>query len=199
MKLTRFGFLAVRLGVLCVSGFLVMLLPVVAEERAADAAPVDFQALRKSERDVDSRIERVDVNAPMEVIGATRGVYLTGTGLIYSMELSLSPAVGISPFFTKPPPEEVEKIRQAKISRVPVLQDLLLSLLPELAVAMHTIPATEELVLGATLFYFPYENLEGLPRQMVVRGNVGALRKLTEANKSAVAGRVAAVSKVTVY
>jgi len=170
-----------------------------AEDPAATKGPLNFAALRKSERAVDMRIERFDTDSPLEVIGATRAVYLNGTGLVYSLEVSLAPAVGISPFFTRMPPELVEKIHKAKRARVPVLRDLMLSLMPELAVTLAGLPAEEDLVMAVTLFYFPYEKMDGLPRQLIVRGNAGALRKLHVATTTATAAQVRAVSKVLLY
>jgi hypothetical protein len=162
-------------------------------------SPVEFSLLRKTERNLDALLERVDATAPMEVIGSTRAVYVAGTGMVYSLEVSLAPAVGISPFFTKVPPAEVERIRQAKLARVPVLRDLLLGHMPELAVILRGLPASEDLVLGATMFYFPYENLEGLPRQIIVRGKAGELRKLHSSREQSKAAQVAAISNVTTY
>ncbi len=168
-------------------------------ETPAESPRLDFSAVRRSERAIDGRIERYNTESPMEVIGATRGVYLAGTGLLFSIEVSLSPAVGISPFFTRMPPGEVEKIHAAKLGRVPVLRQLLLTLLPEMAKAHADVPASEEIVMGATLFYFPYENLKGLPAQMVVRANVGALRKLQTTGDANDAARVAPIAKITLY
>jgi len=174
-------------------------LPMRAADASTTASPVEFSLLRKTERQLDALLERYDATVPMEVIGSTRAVYVAGTGMVYSLEVSLAPAVGISPFFTKVPPEEVERIRLAKQQRVPVLRDLLLAYMPELAVVLKGLPATEDLVLGATMFYFPYENLEGLPRQIIVRGKAGDLRKLHSSSEQSKAAQVAAISKVTTY
>lgn len=184
------------------SGILALLMtlaPLAGAQTKPGPAPVDFSMLRKTERDIDSRIELFDKESPLEVIGATRGVYLAGTGLVYSLEVSLAPAAGISPFFSKMAPADVEKIHRAKLSRVPVLQELMLSLMPELAVALRGLQDGEDLVMAATLFYFPYENLEGLPRQLIVRANAGALRKLHFSRKSTKAAEVSAVSRVISY
>lgn len=168
-------------------------------ETPQESARLDFSAVRRSERSIDGRIERYNTESPMEVIGATRGVYLAGTGLLFSIEVSLSPAVGISPFFTRMPPGEVEKIHAAKLGRVPVLRQLLLTMLPEMAKAHADVPASEEIVMGATLFYFPYEDLRGLPAQMVVRANAGELRKLQTTGDVNDAAKVAPIAKVTLY
>jgi hypothetical protein len=170
-----------------------------AAEEPAGKAALNFQAVRRSERSIDGRIERYNTESPMEVIGATRAMYLPGTGLLFSIEVSLSPAVGISPFFQGMPPGEVEKIHQAKLGRVPVLRQLLLTLLPEMAKAHAEIPDAEEIVMGATLFYFPYENRKGLPAQMLVRAKAGSLRKLQTSGDPNDAARVAPIAKVTLY
>ncbi len=163
------------------------------------APPFDFTAARRSERAIDARIERYNTESPMEVIGATRAVYLPDTGLVFSMEVSLSPAVGISPFFVKLPPAEIEKIHAAKLGRIPVLKELLLTILPELAKAHLDVPGNEEIVMGATLFYFPYENLRGLPAQMVVRAKAADLRKVKAAGDASDAARVAPIASVTIF
>lgn len=161
--------------------------------------PFDFAAARRSERAIDARVERYNTESPMEVIGATRAVYLPDTGLIFSLEVSLSPAVGISPFFVKLPPAEIEKIHAAKLARAPVLRELLLAILPELAKAHQDVPGNEEIVMGATLFYFPYENLRGLPAQIVVRAKAADLRKVRVTGDASDAARVAPIASVTIF
>lgn len=170
-----------------------------AAEDPAGKTTLNFQAVRRSERSIDGRIERYNTESPMEVIGATRAMYLPGTGLLFSIEVSLSPAVGISPFFQGMPPGEVEKIHQAKLGRVPVLRQLLLTLLPEMAKAHAEVPDTEEIVMGATMFYFPYENRKGLPEQMVVRATAGKLRQIRTSGDPNDAARVAPIATVTLY
>ncbi len=170
-----------------------------AQKSPANRAPIDFAELRKTEREVDSRIERFDTSSPMYVIGATRASYIAGTGMVFSLEVSLAPAVGITPFFTKLKPDEVDKIYQAKKARVPMIQDLLLAALPDLAQAVSDLPANEEVVLAATMFYFPYEKLDGMPRQIVVRGQAGALRKLRSPDGQTAAASLSSVGKVLVY
>lgn len=170
-----------------------------AEKPQNSKAPVDFVQLRKTERDVDSRIERFDTNSPMYVIGSTRAAYLAGTGVVFSLEVSLAPAIGITPFFTKLKPEEVEKIYQAKKARVPMIQELLLSALPELVQSLPALPAGEEVIVAVTMFYLPYEKLDGMPRQIVVRGQAGALRKLHSSDGPVAPEQVARVGRVFVY
>lgn len=184
---------------LCLALAALSVASVIAAEEPAGKPALNFQAVRRSERSIDGRIERYNTESPMEVIGATRAMYLPGTGLLFSIEVSLSPAVGISPFFQGMPPAEVEKIHQAKLGRVPVLRQLLLTLLPEMAKAHAEIPDTEEIVMGATMFYFPYENRKGLPEQMVVRGTAGKLRQLKTSGDPNDAARVAPIAKVTLY
>ena len=91
----------IRGGVLALAA-IVLFAGLLAAETPAESPRLDFSAVRRSERTIDGRIERYNTESPMEVIGATRGVYLAGTGLLFSIEVSLSPAVGISPFFTCP-------------------------------------------------------------------------------------------------
>jgi hypothetical protein len=185
---------------LAISLSLVLVVCIVsAQKPAGDKVSIDFVALRKTERDIDSRIERFDTNSPMYVIGATRASYIAGTGMVFSVEVSLAPAVGITPFFTKLKPEEVEKIYQAKKARVPMIQEMLLNALPDLAQAIPSLPAGEDVIVAATMFYFPYEKLDGMPRQIVVRGQAGALRKLRAPDGQAAAVSLSSVGKVFVY
>ncbi len=170
-----------------------------AQAVAVDNAPMDLLVLRTTEREVDGRIERYDTEAPLYVIGATRGMYVAGTGAVYSVEVSLAPAVGITPFFHKPSDEQIDKIHRAKSARVPVIRDLMLSMLPELAVALRGLPDEEEVVVAVTMFYFRYEKLDGLPKQMVVRGKAGVLRQLHASQKTTGVAEVSKISRVVMY
>ncbi|MCU0229053.1 MAG: hypothetical protein MUF01_15590 [Bryobacterales bacterium] len=186
------AFAALLLCLCCVSVLL-------AQTVAMNPAPMDLQVMRQTERELDGRIERFDTEAPMYVIGAARGMYVAGTGAVYSVEVSLAPAVGITPFFQKPGEQQIEKIYRNKKARVPVMRDLMLSTLPELAVTLRGLPDEEEVVVAVTLFYFRYEKVDGLPKQMVVRGNAGVLRKLHASSKATAAADVHKISKVVMY
>lgn len=121
------------------------------------------------EKAFDERIMKFSPDDPFDLLGTTRGVYLEGFGVVLTAEVNLVVSPGISPFhptFTK---EEIAKVRQKKLQRVQVLKQMMAEQLEKTASVLNMLPPNEQIVLGVTLLYRPWEDTTGLPRQIVMQ------------------------------
>jgi hypothetical protein len=126
-------------------------------------------AVHAMEISFDKRIQTTSVDAPFELLGNTRGVYLEGYGAVFTSEVNLSLSSNISPFQPTMPKEYVTKLRLRKLERVPVLKKTMEEEMVAMASSLDTVPASERIVLGVTLFYYPWEDTAGLPSQILMQ------------------------------
>ena len=133
---------------------------------AALAAP-DRAALQTVEKMVDRRIETL-FDDPFALLGMTRGVYVEGVGLVLSTEVGLA-VTPTGPFSPKLSKEDMARLRQKRLERLPVLRAAMQETLQRTAVMMDAMPPQEKVVLGITLFRKSSEDNTGIPGQIVMR------------------------------
>lgn len=127
------------------------------------------------EKSLDGGFRSLRVEAPMELLGLTRGVYLRGYGAVFTAEVNLLVAAGISPFRPTISKEEVVRVREAKKKRLPELRNLMQQLLLDSASGLDRVPETEQIVLGVSLFYQGWEDRSGLPSLILMQAPRRAL------------------------
>lgn len=135
----------------------------------ADSPRVSRDALHAMETSFDKRIRTTSVEAPFELLGNTRGLYLEGYGAVFTSEVNLLLSANVSPFQTSMPKDYVVKLRQRKLERVPVLKKCMQEEMVAMASSLDTVPANQQIVLGVTLLYHPWEDTAGLPSQIVMQ------------------------------
>lgn len=122
------------------------------------------------ETSFDQRIARLSVaDDPMEVLGSTRGVYLEGYGAVFTTEVNLVITPPITPFRMKITKEEVARVHQRKLERLPALKRAMRAMLVSSAASLDDVPANEQVVVGVTLFFLNWEDRTGLPSQIVMQ------------------------------
>jgi hypothetical protein len=136
--------------------------------------PVTRAAFAGLERKLDRRILTLDVNDPYELLGTVRGVYLRGYGAVFTTELSLV-VTYISPFVPDLTPADIQKLHQKKLAKLVSLKQSMRQMLIDAATELDCVPASEQVVLGVTLFYRSFEIKDGLPGQIVMQAPRQAL------------------------
>ncbi|MGQ9916854.1 MAG: hypothetical protein ACUVS7_05500 [Bryobacteraceae bacterium] len=127
------------------------------------------------ERALDQRLARLSLEQPAEVLGLTRGVYVEGFGAVFSAEVNLAPAAGVSPFRPSLSKEDVARVRELKLKRLPQIRGLMQELLLAAAQSLDRLPANEQVVLALMLWSHPWEDTSGLPRLIQMQGQKAAL------------------------
>jgi len=136
---------------------------------ATESAPVSLQAIRGLEKEMDSRIATTGGRNPCNVLSATRGLYVSGLGAVFTAEVELSATPGgISLFQTPVGPEQKAKYRTDKLTNIPLLEKtlsdmaLLLAASPSLKLSDR-----DQVVVAARLVYRSWEDTTGMPGQIV--------------------------------
>jgi len=130
------------------------------------------RALRKQiqdvERAIDARFNDLRMEAPIRALGSTRGAYLRGYGAVFTLQINLAPVAQLSPFRQSYSPEERSQINIRKRQRLETLETLARSILIEETAALTALPDGEQVALAIALFHFSWEDLTGLPSQVVM-------------------------------
>lgn len=151
---------------------LVVVLAVAASAIASDAPRVPRNTLAATEKKLDNSFAGLWNDNPFVVLGPTRGVYLEGYGAVFTAEVNLvaGPQIGIlTPSMTK---QDYAQHKQKKTARIPELRKALAKALADTAASpeMAAVPPEEQIVLVAFLSHFPWEDIGGLPTQIMVQG-----------------------------
>ena len=159
---------------------LVGLLAIAASAVASDAPRVPRTTLAAAEKTLDNRFAGLWSDNPFIMLGPTRGVYLEGYGTVFTAEVNLvaGPQIGIlTPSMTK---QSIAQHREKKLARIPDLKKAMEKALADMAAspAMAAVPPDEQIVLVAFLSHFPWEDLSGVPSQIMMQGSK---KKLMEA------------------
>ncbi|MCB1019492.1 MAG: hypothetical protein KDC27_06165 [Acidobacteria bacterium] len=139
--------------------------------RAAEVSP-QAAAIRKQivdvERSIDRRFRSLQDAQPMTLLGAARGVYLDGYGAVFTLEVNLYPSAALSPFRQSYSEEEKRQLNVRKKQRLEDLEEKAREILVEESAKLTGLPDGEKIALAVSLFHFAWEDLTGLPRQLVM-------------------------------
>jgi hypothetical protein len=173
--------------------FLIFLLVAVALA-AADKPRVSRVSLVAMEKSLDQRVSRLWGDNPFVLLGPTRGIYLEGYGAVFTTEIDMvaQPTSMMNPVVTK---QDVVRHHQKKLERVPQLKAMLREALCSTAASLDTVPAEEQITIVAFLNRYPWEDMTGLPVQVMMQA---PKKRLLEAQRSGASALEAAI-RVTEY
>lgn len=142
---------------------------------AASVAPtrtnITRQTFKTLEDGFNLRLTTFNHADPVYMLGLTRGIYLQGYGAVFSTELDLIQSPTVNPFHQKILPEEVTATHTRKLKQLPLLRQAVKDQLMTCARNMDTVPNGEQIVMVVRLDYQPWEDLAGLPGQIVLRAD----------------------------
>jgi len=162
---------------------------------AGDAPRVARGPIAIAEKNLDNRFLRLWDDNPVAVLGPSRGVYLDGYGAVFTLEVNLVAGPPMTLFNVQPTKDYIAKHKKSKIARIPDLKKELQKALADLAASkeMAAVPPDEQIVLVAFLSHYPFEDVSGLPAQLMVQGSK---KKLIEARSAGGASLEAAIPAV---
>ena len=133
---------------------------------------VPRQALSDLERRLDIKLTSLGgATDPIDLLGAARGIYLDGYGVVLTAEASLIITPGLSPFHTVMTEAEKAKVHQRKLDRLPMLRQAMRDMWRDSATALTAIPDNQQVVIAVRLLYLPWEDTRGLPGEIVMKGD----------------------------
>lgn len=127
------------------------------------------------ERSMYEKMLKFNVEAPADVLGLPRGIYLDGFGVVFTAEFSPLVTPGISPFRPVMSKEQIAQIRAAKEQRMPLVRAMMRQMLVDAASTLDRLPKNEHVVLGLVMFYTKWEDRGRMPRVITMNAEKGAL------------------------
>jgi hypothetical protein len=141
----------------------------------ADSPKVNRGMIEAMERSLDNKITALWPQDPAEVLGVSQGAYIQGYGAIFLTEVNLAPAAGISPFHPTVSADEIRRTHEKKVQRMGAIRNAIRAMLVDSARSLDSVPPDEQVAVGLTLFYWKWENHDGLPAQIVMHAPRKAL------------------------
>jgi hypothetical protein len=135
---------------------------------------------------LDNKLSGLWPQDPAEVIGLTQGTYVSGYGAIFLGEVNLAPAAGISPFHPSVSADEIRRTHEKKMQRVAAIRTAMRSMLVDSARSLDSVPPDEQVAVGLELFYWKWENRDGLPAQIVMHAPRKVLLQSANADQAAI-------------
>jgi len=165
----------------------VALLALCALPGVADGPKVNRGMIEAMQHSLDNKVSGLWPQDPAEVLGLSQGTYIQGYGAIFLGEVNLAPAAGISPFHPTVSADEVRRTREKKVQRMAALRNAMRAMLVDSARSLDSVPPDEQVAVGLSLFYWKWENREGLPAQIVMHAPRKVLLQSASAEQASIA------------
>ena len=165
----------------------VALLALCALPGVADGPKVNRGMIEAMQHSLDNKVSGLWPQDPAEVLGLSQGTYIQGYGAIFLGEVNLAPAAGISPFHPTVSADEVRRTREKKVQRMAALRNAMRAMLVDSARSLDSVPPDEQVAVGLSLFYWKWENREGLPAQIVMHAPRKVLLQSDSAEQASIA------------
>jgi len=145
-----------------------LLLCALSTSSMADKPRVPRAMLEQAESILDAKFTAIWPLDPVEVMGVPQSTYLNGYGVVFMSKVNLAPAPGITPFHPAIKPDEIKRTHDKKVQRMDQFRTTMRSMLVDAAASLDSVPPDDQIALGVSLFYWNWENHDGLPNQIVM-------------------------------
>lgn len=154
--------------------------PILASQPKAGRIPL--AAFVNLERNFDAQVSALaaDNLGPVDLLGATRGIYLDGYGVVFTTEVGLIQTPTVNPFNRTITDAAKDRVHSAKITRLPALKKAVVDAVRAIATALPQVSDDQQVVLAVRLDYLSWEKTAGLPglitakadRRSALAGNI---------------------------
>lgn len=134
----------------------------------ADNPKVNRTMIEAMQKSMDRKLAALWPGDPAEVLGVSQGAYIQGYGAVFLSEMNAAPTAGLTPFHPTVTPDEIRRTHEKKVQRLAAVRSAMRSMLMDSARSLDAVPADEQVTIGLSLFYWKWENREGLPAQIVM-------------------------------
>jgi hypothetical protein len=152
----------------------------------ADSPKVNRAMIEAMQTSMDRKLAALWPGDPAEVLGISQGAYIQGYGAVFLGELNAAPTAGVTPFHPSVTPDEIRRTHEKKVQRLAAIRSAMRSMLVDSARSLDAVPADEQVTIGLSLFYWKWENREGLPGQIVMHAPRKALLAASNAEQAPV-------------
>ncbi len=124
------------------------------------------------ERGFDAKLAALaDANGPVDLLGATRGIFLENYGVVFTTEMGLIVTPTVNPFNTRVTDTQKNMVHSAKVTRLPNLRKAVVEMVRNLATSLPQVADTQQIVVAVRLDYLNWENTAGLPGLVVAKAD----------------------------
>jgi len=141
-------------------------------------APADARGLHLALSTLDSlgkgfdrRLQAYNPIEPVELLGTTRAVYLSGYGVVFTTELMPVVTPATNPLLPTINDATRKRVHDTKVARIPDMRNMMMSLMKDAAASLNAMPAGEQVVVAARFLYLPWEDTSGLPNQILMKAD----------------------------
>lgn len=171
-------------------------LPVLAAQPAAPAGgppPAEIEAVQKA---CDQAIRGYSIDAPLDHLLPTHGVYVDGFGAVFVTDVNLISLPPLWGFGGHIAPGEIKRIHDSKLKRLPAVRQLMTQMLFDASKTLVHLPPDESILLHFNFYSMELEDRTGLPKMMTIQGKKKDL--LEAATGKLPAAEVSGILKVKV-
>ncbi len=154
-----------------------LLAAAVAQAQIVPAAKIDTTTALRPTRQAITSVESLfntrlyaigTANDPVDMLGLTRGLYLSNYGAVFSSEISLIITPSLNPFRRTITKELHDQVHDRKVNRLPALRAAMLEMIKQAAQNLAQVPDNQQIVVAVRLGYLSWEDRTGLPGQIVM-------------------------------
>ena len=138
---------------------------------AARPGKIPLSALYAVERGCDEKLRALGEPNTVELMGATRGIYLENYGAVFTAEIGLVTPPALYPFHPTITPEEKALLHKKKIERLPRLRDTIREMVRAAAASLPGVPEDQQIVVAVRLDYRAWEDTSGLPGVIILKAD----------------------------
>jgi len=153
----------------------------------ADSPKVNRAMIEAMQQSLDRKLAGLFPQEPAEVLGLAQGAYIQGYGAVFLGEVNVAPTAGISPFHPTVTPDEIRRTHDKKVQRIGAIRSAMRAMLMDSARSLDAVPAEEQVTVGLSLFYWKWENRDGLPAQIVMHAPRKVLLQAANAEQASIA------------
>jgi len=139
---------------------------------APKASRIPLSTFVTLERGFDAKLAAMnDRNGPVDLLGATRGMYLDGYGVVFTTEMGLVATPTVNPFNSTITEQQKNQVHSAKVTRLPILKKVMTEMVRNVATNLSQVADNQQIVIAVRLDYLTWENTTGLPGLVVAKAD----------------------------
>ena len=129
--------------------------------------PAEIEAEQKA---CDAAIRGYSIDAPIDHLLPTHGVYVEGYGAVFVTDVNLIALPPLWGFGGRIAPGELKRIHDSKVKRLPAVRQLMTQMLLDAAKTLIHLKPEESILLHFNFYSMDLEDRTGLPKSMSVQG-----------------------------
>jgi len=141
---------------------------------AAAESPVSRASITAVENSINDKF-RANTPDPYDLLGAARGTYLEGYGVLFTVEVQLVVVMPPNPFRRAISAQEIASIRDRKTKKLPAMKEAMRNLMSNASTTLEGLPGDEHIAMEAILWNYSWENYRG-PHRILMTANKQKLR-----------------------